>query len=104
MLTSILSNLIEEDDQVRYIAALILKNTIKTYFPRLNECFTQELKEVEYLCYVILVREANGHVLMSKKNFNELTSIIVNIIKRRFFEDANDFNKNELLISVIAEY
>ena len=41
---------------------------------------------------------------MSKKNFNELTSIIVNIIKRRFFEDANDFNKNELLISVIAEY
>ena len=78
MLTSIISGLSGVNDQVIYIAALILKNTIKTYFARLNECFSQELKEVEFLCYTILVREAKGHAQVAKKNFNELVSIIVN--------------------------
>ena len=41
---------------------------------------------------------------MSKKNFNELVMILVNIIKRRFFEEAVDLSKNELMISIIAEY
>ena len=62
------------------------------------------MKELEYICYIILVREAKGHAQMSKKNFNELVMILVNIIKRRFFEEAVDLSKNELLISIIAEY
>lgn len=104
MLASVLSGLSGENDQISYIAGLILKNTIKSFYDRLEECFSSELKEIEYICYLILVREGKGHVHLSKKIFSELVMILVNIVKRRFFEDSVNLSKNELLVSIISEY
>jgi hypothetical protein len=61
MLAAIMSGVSGENDQVRYVASLILKNSVKSFYARLNEDFAEELKELEFVCYLMLVREARGH-------------------------------------------
>ena len=61
MLAAIVSGASGESDQVRYVAYLILKNSVKSFYASLNEDFLEEFKELEFVCYLMLVREARGH-------------------------------------------
>ena len=88
MLAAILSGVSGENDQVRYVASLILKNSVKSFYTRLNEDFAEELKELEFVCYLMLVREARGHSQLTKKLYSELVLVLIVIIKHRFYEDA----------------
>jgi hypothetical protein len=104
MLAAIMSGVSGENDQVRYVASLILKNSVKSFYARLNEDFAEELKELEFVCYLMLVREARGHGQLTKKLYSELVLVLIVMIKTRFYEDAANMQHNQLLVSVIAEF
>jgi len=104
MLAAIMSGVSGENDQVRYVASLILKNSVKSFYARLNEDFAEELKELEFVCYLMLVREARGHSQLTKKLYSELLLLLIVIVKNRFYEDAANMQHNQLLVSIIAEF
>ena len=104
MLAAIMSGASGENDQVRYVASLILKNSVKSFYARLNEDFAEELKELEFVCYLMLVREARGHGQLTKKLYSELVLVLIVIIKNRFYEDAANMQHNQLLVSIVAEF
>jgi hypothetical protein len=104
MLAAIMSGVSGENDQVRYVASLILKNSVKSFYARLNEDFAEELKELEFVCYLMLVREARGHGQLTKKLYSELVLVLIVMIKTRFYEDAANMQHNQLLVSIIAEF
>ena len=104
MLAAIMSGVSGENDQVRYVASLILKNSVKSFYTRLDEDFAEELKELEFVCYLMLVREARGHGQLTKKLYSELVLVLIVIIKNRFYEDAANMQHNQLMVSIIAEF
>ena len=94
MLAAIVSGASGENDQVRYVAYLILKNSVKSFYQSLNQDFSEEFKELEFVCYLMLVREARGHSQMTKKMYAELIFVLIIIIKNRFYEDSENMKSN----------
>lgn len=66
-----------EDRTVRYIAAVILKNIIKTQYAMIIDTkFDEELKEIEFICFIMLAQEALGHKELDLKLWTELKFIL----------------------------
>ena len=66
----------ENDINIKYIAGIILKNSIKTFYAELSEIFDMELIEIEFVCFLMLVNESMGYSNIQSKLWVELNLII----------------------------
>ena len=67
MLMSIFSGYSSDNDQIRYIAGIVLKNSIKSFYPYMSEHFNAELVEIEYLAFLMLLNKVANEPGASKK-------------------------------------
>ena len=84
------------DAQVQQVAAIILRNSLQTYYSQIHSNFPDELKLIEKVLYILIESEGLG-----KKSYTELLLIISKLCQKRFNSDEGD---NELLLSLFASF
>jgi hypothetical protein len=85
-----------EDQQIKQFAAIVLRNSIQTYFSDIENKFESELVMVEKVLFVVLETEG-----ISKKVYQELSLIVSKICQKR---SNSEKGNNDLFLSIIASY